>query len=104
MTSELDELEELEELDELELDELDDVVVLWVTAAGYSTAYKVTTLQVEPRLYWNLGVKTARTPLQSANKSVYHSKIQENRRVIPEEIVAPRTERDSTHMLSTATV
>jgi hypothetical protein len=44
-------LDELDELDELELGELDELVVLWVTAGGYSTAYKVTTLQVDPRLY-----------------------------------------------------
>jgi hypothetical protein len=60
-TNELEELEELDELDEL---------VLIVTDPA-ATAYKVTTLQLEPRLYWNLGVKTARIPLQSANKSVY---------------------------------
>jgi hypothetical protein len=44
-------LDELEELDELELNELDELAVLGITAGGYSTAYKVTTLQVDPRLY-----------------------------------------------------
>jgi hypothetical protein len=44
-------LDELEELDELELDELDELAVLGIIAGGYSTAYKVTTLQVDPRLY-----------------------------------------------------
>jgi hypothetical protein len=65
----------LEEL-ELELDELDELDELGVREAVLSreggplaTANSVTTLQVEPRLYWNLGVKTARTPLQSAGKS-----------------------------------
>jgi hypothetical protein len=44
-------IDELEELDELELDELDELAVLGITAGGYSIAYKVTTLQVDPRLY-----------------------------------------------------
>jgi hypothetical protein len=69
----------LEELElELELDELDELdelgvgdAVLSREGAPLATANSVTTLQVEPRLYWNLGVKTARTPLQSADKSVY---------------------------------
>jgi hypothetical protein len=64
-------------LEELELDELDELDELGIREAvlireggPLATANSVTTLQVEPRLYWNLGVKTARTPLQSAGKSV----------------------------------
>jgi hypothetical protein len=72
-------MSKLEELElELELDELDELDELGVREAVLSreggplaTANSVTTLQVEPRLYWNLGVKTARTPLQSSGKSVY---------------------------------
>jgi len=71
-------LEELELELELELDELDELDEVGIREAVLSreggplaTANSVTTLQVEPRLYWNLGVKTARTPLQSADKSVY---------------------------------
>ena len=62
-------LEEVElelELDELdELDEIEEVVLI-KEGDPTATANSVTSLQVEPRLYWNLGVKTARIPSQSA--------------------------------------
>jgi hypothetical protein len=72
-----------------ELEELEEVVVGWTIGGGYSTAYKVTTLQVEPRLYWNLDVNTARTPLQSANTSVDYSKLTKIGRAIPDAMAAP---------------
>jgi hypothetical protein len=95
--NELVELEELKELDEI-------AALVLIVADPAATAYKVTTLQLEPRLYWNLGVKTARIPLQSTNWSAFGSNRQRNWRVIPEAIAAPRTESASTHWLLTETV
>lgn len=103
----LEELEELEELDELdgmdELDKLEDVgaeiVLLVAGGAMTGTAYNCTCLQDEPRLYSNLGVRTARIPAQSAKRLVSRSFDlgHRTRCYIPDSRVAPRTARANWH-------
>jgi len=78
---ELDELDELDELGELdgvdELNKMEDVgtesVLLITGGAMTGTAYNCTFVQDEPRLYSNLGVRTARIPAQSAKRLVSRS-------------------------------
>lgn len=94
---ELDEPDELEELGVREL-------VLIIERGPLATTNNVTTLQVEPRLYWKSGVKTARTPLQSADKSVYFIESTRTCGKIPDTMVAPLIARDSWHWLLIETV